>query len=265
MTRSLFLRSLRHQGVLLGTIWIGLFLFELLLVWMAARIDWGPGLSGLLEMFLPPDMREVVSSQFGLTSFSGAVTFGFRHPLTLIGAAAFLIAAATTPAAERETGFLDLLLARPMPRWRYLLATSLFVALGALLLPLALLGGAALGLALVEGPGEMPWTAYIPSAAMLSVLLLAVGGYTILFTVNAPRRGVAVARAAGMTLLFYWLDFMGSYWDALEVARWISLFAFFDPAGASTGGLPLRDLAVLLTVCAVCGGAAFLVFRNEDL
>ena len=102
MTRSLLLRALRHQGVLLGTVWITLFLFELLLVWVAARIDWGPGLSGLMEMFLPPDMREIVSSQFGLASFSGAVTFGFRHPLALIGATAFLIAAATTPAAERD-------------------------------------------------------------------------------------------------------------------------------------------------------------------
>jgi ABC-2 type transport system permease protein len=265
MTRSLFLRSLRHQGMLLVATWFGLVLFELALIWVAARIDTGLGLRGLVEMLVPPDIREVIFSQLGLASFSGAVTFGFQHPLALAIALAFLIAAATAPAGERETGFLDLILAHPVTRRSYLMTTCLYVGLGTVLLPLALLGGAVLGLALVDGPGEMPWTTYIPSALMLWALFLAVAGYTILFTVDAPRRGVAVARAAGMTLLFFWLDFMGSYWDLLDVARWITPFAFFDPVEASTGGLPAGDLAVLLTIAFVCLAAAFLVFQREDL
>ena len=63
MTRSLFLKALRYQGVLLGCAWFGLVLFEFALIWVAARIDTGLGLRGLVEMLVPPDIREVIFSQ----------------------------------------------------------------------------------------------------------------------------------------------------------------------------------------------------------
>jgi ABC-2 type transport system permease protein len=263
--RTLLARNLRLYAAPLAAVCVGLFAFELLLVWVAARLDTGPGLRELLEAILPPDMRELVFAQLGLASFSGAVSFGFQHPVALAGSIAIIVALATVPAAERESGFLDLVLGRPVTRSRYLGATAVAVLLAAVLLPAALLAGAAAGMALVDAPSELPWPRYGPSAVGLAFLLLAVGSYALLFAGHARRRGIAIGRAVSLTLVFYWLDFMGAYWDALVDARKLSPFHYFAPGRALESGLGLRDPLALLSGAVIVTAAAFLVFRRQDL
>jgi ABC-2 type transport system permease protein len=265
MIRALLFRSLRQHIPLLAGVGVGLFLFELLIVWVATRIDTGPGLRQFLETFLPPDVREIIFGQLGLASFGGAVSFGYQHPFVLVAAVGAVIVLATTPAAERESGFLDLILARPVSRQRYLAANELLLLMTAVLLPLLLLAGAATGLEVVEPPEPIPWTRYIPATIAFGLFLLAVAGYALLFSTHVRRRGTAVARAAALTLGFYWLDFMGSYWDALATARYLSPFLYFDPTGASgAAGLALRDVVVLSGIWLLATTAAFAVFRRAD-
>jgi hypothetical protein len=97
------------------------------------------------------------------------------------------------------------------------------------------------------------------------LLLLAIGAYVLLFSTGAKRRGIAVAQAVGITLVFYWLDFMGDYWDLLETARFLSPFHYFDPAAAANSGLPLGDGTVLLGIFVVATAGAFWNFRRQDL
>jgi ABC-type transport system involved in multi-copper enzyme maturation permease subunit len=193
------------------------------------------------------------------------VSFGFQHPFSLVAGAAMVMVMATVPAAEREAGLLDLILTRPLPRSRYLAATALLVLLSAILPPLALLAGSGLGLAVVEVPQGVSWADYIPSALALTLLLLAIGSYALLFSTEARRRGIAVGQMVGMTLLFYWLDFLGDYWDTLEVARLLSPFHYFDPARAARSGIPIQDYVVLGGVALLCTLGAFLNFRRQDL
>jgi hypothetical protein len=68
-----------------------------------------------------------------------------------------------------------------------------------------------------------------------------------------------------MTLLFYWLDFMGDYWDLLETARLLSPFHYFDPALAVASGIPVRDAVVLGGILITATVAAFLNFNRQDL
>ena len=117
----------------------------------------------------------------------------------------------------------------------------------------------------MEAPAEVSWTAYLPAAASLFLLLSAVGGYSTLFATGARRRGVAVAQTVGVTLLFYWLDFMGEYWDLLATARILTPFNYFDPAAATGAGLDLGYTAVLAGIVAItCTGALWL-FNRESL
>ena len=265
MIRALFLRGLRQHGPLLGALSLGLLLFEWAIVWVAALIDMGPGFQQLLTTFLPSAVVETIFSQFGFASFGGAISFGYQHPLSLIGGIAIVIVMATLPAHEREQGLLDLILARPVPRSRYLAASALLVLVTALLSALALLAGGALGLAVVEAPQPVLWTAYLPSAGGLALLLAVIGGYTLLFATSARRRGIAVAQSVGVTLLFYWLDFMGDYWDLLETARVLSPFHYFDPALAANQGIPILHVGVLAGIVVVVTLAAFLNFSRQDL
>jgi len=244
MTSTLFGRSFRQHARLLGVLSLGLVLFEWALVWVAARMNIGPGLRQLLQTFLPPDVVEIIFGQFGFASFGGAVSFGYQHPLALIAGIAMVVVAATLPALERETGLLDLVLSRPLSRSRYLASAALVTVLACLMTPLALLAGGALGLALVEAPQPISWTAYLPAAGEQGLLLLAVGAYA---------------------LLFCWLDFMGDYWDLLEVARLLSPFHYFDPAAAVSSGIPFRGVAVPASVALAATAGAFWNFQRQDL
>lgn len=265
MIRVLVLRGLRQHARLLGLSAVGLFLFEWAVVWIADRIDVGAGLRDFLAAILPADVLEIIFGQFGFGSFEGTVSFGFQHPLAIVAGIAMVAVMATIPAQERESGFLDLILARPLPRCRYLAATVILLLVPAFLTPLALLAGVRVGLGVVEPSRPVTWTAYIPSAAALALLLLAIGAYTLLFATDARRRGVAVAQVVGVTLLFYWLDFMGDYWDLLETARVLSPFHYFDPAKAASSGLPAPHALVLSSIACVAVAGAFLNFRRQDL
>ena len=264
MIRTLFLRGLRQHAALLGAVSFGLLLFEWAIVWVAARIDMGPGLRQLLGNLLPPSVVETIFGQFGFASFGGTVSFGYQHPLALIAGIAMVVVVATLPAHEREQSLLDLILSRPVPRARYLTANALLVLVTALLTPLGLLAGGALGLAVVEAPVRVTWTAFLPSAGALALLLSVVGSYALLFATGARRRGVAIAQAVGVTLLFYWLDFMGDYWDLLETARVLSPFHFFDPALAANQGMPFLHAGVLGGIMVVATLGAYLIFRRQD-
>jgi len=265
MIRALFLRGLRQHFLLLGILFSGLFLFEVGVVWIGARLDMGPQFRQLLQTFLPPGFVDAVFNQFGFGSFAGTVSFGYQHPLVLISAIAMVVVLSTIPAQERESGFLDLLLARPLSRTSYISAAGINILLSALVSALALLGGTAVGLSLVDPPEVIRWTQYIPSAASLVLLLSAIGSYTLLFATGAKRRGIAVAQAVGITMVFYWLDFMGDYWGLLETARLLSPFYYFDPARTASSGLALTEILVLGGIAATAIPAAFLNFKRQDL
>jgi ABC-type transport system involved in multi-copper enzyme maturation permease subunit len=266
MISALFRRHLRQHAVLLSILFLFMLLMEFFLVWVSTQMDMGPEFQALLEAFLPPEITEMVFSQFGVTSFEGAVAFGYQHPLTLVGSIALVIVAATLPAAEREKGYLDLFLARPVPRGRYLSSVCLFLGLAAVALPLGLLLGTALGLGFVESPPDLGWATYLPCALVLSLLLMAIGAYSLLFATGARRRGTAAAQGVAFTLLFYWMDFMGNYWDTLVVARKASPFFYFDPGQAASGsGLSLTQVTVLSSITILAGLLAFYNFQKQDL
>ena len=266
MIQALLFRSIRQHAVLLAVLCFFLFLLEFFLIWVAAQMDLGPEFRQLLETILPSEIAEMAFGQFGFSSFEGAVAFGYQHPLSLVACIAMIVVAVTLPTSEREKGLLDLFLARPVPRTRYLLATLHFFLLSALLLPMALLAGTTVGLWVVETPSEVGWLEYIPSALALAVLLLSLGSLTLLLATNARRRGVAVAQGVGLTLLFYWLDFMGEYWEVLKTARKASPFFYFDPGRAAMGsGFPSTDLLILGAITVLASSMAFLNFQRQDL
>jgi ABC-type transport system involved in multi-copper enzyme maturation permease subunit len=264
--RALFLRPLRQHATLLLVLFLSLALMEFLLVWVAVVMGIGPEFKEFLEGFLPPEITEMIFGQFGLTTFQGAVAFGYQHPLSMVASVAMVMVAGTLPAAERERGYLELFLSRPVPRSRYLLANLLFLVLVSLVLPLGLLVGTVLGLGFVDSPQELPWYAYLPAAEGMALLLLAVGSYTLLLATGARRRGLATAQAVAFTLLFYWMDFMGDYWDTLVYARKLSPFFYFEPSRASLGGgLSGTQVAVFLGIALGTSLLAVLNFQRQDL
>lgn len=268
MIAALVWRSLRHNARLFGAILGGLVAFEIFLVQLAVAFEEGPGIAEMLEM-LPPLLRNFLDSyasnlgDFSLPSF---VAFGFQHPAVLVPSVALVILTATIPSGDREAGTLELFLARPLPRARYLASALVVLGIAALALPLCVLIGAAIGLALVSVPGEPSWTAYVGTALESSALLLALGGFSLWMAAFAPRRGAAVARIVGVLLPLYVVDAFSQLSNFLNSLRWISPFNYFNPIQASLGREPLGlNLAVLLGLFAVTSALAFRVFARRDI
>ena len=83
---------------------------------------------------------------------------------------ALAIALATLPASEIETGFADLILARPLPRHWLITRTIALVLFSILLMLLMIMAGTWAGLALFAPP-DAPW----PSARQTGSLALSLG------------------------------------------------------------------------------------------
>jgi len=136
----------------------------------------------------------------------------------------------------------------------------------AILLPMGLLTGTAMGLRFVEPAQEVEWVRYVPAALTMALLLMAIGAYTLFFATGARRRGTAVSQSVAFTLLFYWMDFMGDYWDTLVYARKASPFYYFDPGRASIGaGASAVEITVLSSITVGMVLLALLNFQREDL
>ncbi len=265
MIAVLVARNVRHHRRLLLVLMLGLASIEIMLIQVVASLDRGPGLQDIIQM-LPETMRNLVSSQIAFVSFPAAVAFGFQHPAVLVASVAFVVVAGTIPAGERESGILELVIARPLPRMHYLAGVLVLLVLAAVLLPAALMTGSVVGLAMVQGAGELRWTRYVMSAVAFSALLLALGGMTLMLSAGAGRRGQAAAGSVGLVLALYLLEVLGGTWNALRWAQWASPFHYFKPVElAIRGETRVVNVMVLLAVFAGTTAIAFWRFQKRDL
>jgi ABC-2 type transport system permease protein len=265
MNQGVFPRNFRHAERLLVTLCVATAAAEVLFVHVAAALDMGPGVANMVQM-LPGSVRAMFGEQLALASFSAAIAFGFQHPAIVGAGLAFVIAACTIPAAERESGVLDLLLARPIPRWRYLASVLALALVGVLLFLLTLLVGNAVGLATVTVPSELPWTRYASSAAGLGILLFAFTGIALALGATARRRGQAIARIVGLVLTLYLVDVFAERLAWMAWLRWASPFHYFRPVQSAVfQQTSLMNLAVLVAIGVVCAAVAFVRFEREDV
>lgn len=264
MIAPLFRRNLRHHTRLLVVLVIALALMQALFIQVAAALETGPGFANLVRM-MPPAVQNMFSGQLMFATFGAASAFGFQHPVLMTAALAFVIVACTIPAGERESGSLELLLARPIARWQHLMGALAVALVGVIIVPAVLLGGVAAGLATVTVAGELPWSRYIPAAVGLAVILLTFTGMTLLLSATAARRGPAVGRSVGLILVLYLADLFGERLAWLAWFGYLSPFRYFRPVNWTVqGDVPVLGLLVLAAVgLAAMAGAFAWVSRGD--
>ena len=118
MTAPLLLLALslkRSRTLLLATGFL-LAAFQVLLVLIAGAVQRSADFEQLASL-LPPVVRELLGpSMASVMSFRGIVCLGYFDLAIVIALLALTIALATVPASEVESGFVDLILARPLRR-----------------------------------------------------------------------------------------------------------------------------------------------------
>lgn len=264
MILTLLKRNVRHQRGLLASLAVGMSAFTVLIVNIAAAFDSGPGFTEILNI-LPPFLRNLAGAQISDASFPAFVAFAFQHPAVMTPSIAVMIVAATIPAGERDTGTLELLLARPLARWRYLAATVLTLLIDALTLAASLVLGLIVGFALVDAEGELSWTRYLACAFGFAILLLALGGFAMLVGAGAPRRGTAVVRVVAVIVPLYVIEALADLWAPLQTIRWLSPFHYFKPISVVMTGVPAHHPLVLAGILLVCTAGAFAWFIRRDV
>ncbi len=265
MIAALVRRNLRHQRWLLAGLFVGLIGWSVLLIRIGAEFASGSQLEQLLAL-LPAFLRDFVGSQIGGASFPAFVGFTFQHPAIVGLSLAFMILAGTTPAGERDAGTLELMLARPLPRSRYLVAVIVTIIVDAIILSASILTGIIVGLGVVDAPEAVAWTQYVPSAAASMLLNLAVAGCALLAAVCAPRRGTAVAGIVAVIFVLYVVEIFADMWPPLASIRWISPFHYFKPVDAVVRAEPhARNDLVLFALFAVTTASALVIFRRRDI
>lgn len=203
--------------------------------------------------------------KFDVTSFDSYMTIQFLGLLWVIVLAAFAISfARNMVAGEIQDGTLELLLAQPIARWKVMTSEGAVLLGGIIgLVATTVVSTFAFGAAFGVKLSYAGYLAFLPLGIALAA---AIAGYSVLLSavMKEPRR-VAMA-AAGLTLFFYLIHFGGMYSRVLEKFDWFGIFHYYNPQKVlSSGGVPARDVLVLLAFAAVFFAAALLSFQRRDI
>jgi ABC-2 type transport system permease protein len=260
--------SLKRVRTLVLTMGILLAGFQVVLILVARSIQSSGGFEKLSAL-LPPFARELLGpSLASFMSFAGIVCLGYFHLSVLTSLVALSVALATIPTSEIETGFVDLIMSRPLARHWIITRTIIVMTFSmAALLGLMMLG-TWMGLEALA-PKNLAW----PSAKLifslvinLGLLLLSWGGVAMAIGSASRRRSVAGALAGLLALAAFLLDYVGRLWKPAEAVAWLSPFRYYSPFELVMGNpLPSKNLVVLAGIAAAGFVAAYVLFSRRDI
>jgi ABC-2 type transport system permease protein len=260
--------SLKRMRTLLLTMGVLLCAFQVLMVAVARSIERSGGFAQLGAL-IPPFARELLGPSIAMfLSFAGIVCLGYFHVAVMGALVGLSIAVATVPASEVETGFMDLILSRPLAR-HWIVTRSIVAAILSIVLVLGLMVlGTWIGIETLAPAGAV-W----PSASLIRALALNLGLLMLCWSAVAlaiasavRRRGVAGASAGVLALAAFLLDYLGGLWQPIELLAKLSPFRYFNPFDLIMGGrLPLKNVAVLLGITLAGWLAAYVLFSRRDI
>ncbi len=241
---------------------------QVVLIFVAGSIQSAGGFEQLGAL-LPPFARELLGpSVASFMSFSGIVCLGYFQ-LAVMGALIGLaITLATTPASEVESGFMDLILARPLARRWIISRTIVLTTLVLAFLLAVMVGGTWAGLRMFAPRGvQWPSAKLITSLAVnLGMLALCWSGVAMAIGAASSRRSIAGGSAGLLALATFLLDYVGRLWQPAQSVAWLSPFRYYNPFELIMGNpLPFKNLAVLGAIAFAGFAAAYVLFARRDI
>lgn len=265
MIGALVGRTLRQYGPILCGAVLFLFVFEVGLVFVATQFEGGEGIGGIVDM-LPSLLRDLVLAKVKDFSAPALVGLGFHHPMTYMVMLGLSVLLGSAPAADRESGLIELIASRPVPRSSYLAAVWLSVVVLWVALPLAVFAGGLVGVHLFEVAAPDPVGELGRSALACAGLMAATTGLTLLCATASRRRFSAVVSVLAILLPSFVIDFLSFLWTGLDLVRWFSLFHYVPSLPGAEATVPFgTGLAVLASVALVSTVAAFWRWERQDL
>jgi ABC-2 type transport system permease protein len=263
---TLVRRSLGRVPVVFMSVVGLLAIFQIVLIAVARSLADTGNFAAIAQMVAPDFILKMFGGAFA--SFAGLSVLGFFDPLVMILVVQFAIFLATEPAGEVESGFLDLILARPIARHQLITRSLLVMTFGVLMATLTMGVATWVGLQALA-PRDVEWPS-VGTVRTLMVHLTALawcfgcGGLACAAFVN--RRAAAVATIGISAVAFYLADFVGASWHTARYAATVSPFHYFRGAEVLAGTAPtVRDLVVLISAGCSAIVVAYVKFQRRDI
>lgn len=272
MKAPIFLALLKRSAVemrypALGSLVLA-FALQLVLVGQAVSIQESQSYASVASLIPSFIGKGLGSDAMLLASFKGTVMLGYFHPLLLVLIPSVSMYAATEPAHEVESGLVDLVLARSMPR-ALVLTRSLTVGLLYGLTAVAVMAlGTYSGVLLFDG-GRFD----LPSPNLIARLLLHVfavcccfAGYGLFAGAASNRWSTAFTTAVLTAVLAYLVDFLALAWPIMGWIAYLSPYRYYHALAIASGAAwEVRDYIVLVGAGAAFTVAAYWQFQRRDL
>lgn len=259
MLRNLFSKTLYDQRKMY--LWWSVALVGVSLVYVAGYKQFAE--SGMLDMELP-DYLSVLMGTMDYASAEGYLNSTF---FTLIGSAmmvAFsLTIGARAVAGDEESGMLDLLLAHPVSRTRFLLQRF-----AALVLANALFGvvaWAAVSLASRIAEMGIPLANIAAASAGLALLGLVIGALALAVGAATGRMSLALGVTVGVALAGFLANNLAPLLEWLDIPQKLSPFYYYLQGDPLRQGFDAGGLAVLAVAALILVGLAVWAFNRRDV
>jgi ABC-2 type transport system permease protein len=224
---------------------------------------------GQIAALVPPVVRQAFgASVLTVLSFQGIVCLGYIHPIVIGAVLGVVMATATEPAGEIERRFVDLILARAVPRSAVVTRSVVVMLVAAVVLTGLLVLGTWLGLVwFAAEPALWPPGRVLGALSVnLAALSFCWGGLTLAAAVRARRRAVAGSLAGLAAFATFLLDYVARVWAPARRIAWISPFHYYDPT-ALLLGVPLNLTHIWTLIGTGLAGIAIahVIFSRRDV
>lgn len=264
MLRNVFLKTLRDRRR--SMVWwaVGIVILALTTVGFWPTIEEsGEELNRLVED-LPAALRAFAGGELDLTSPEGYLAgrlFSFLGPLLFL---VFTIGfGSRTIAGEEREGTLELVLARPIARWRIVAEKLAALAVSVGVLGVVLWAS----LAALAMPVGLPVSAGRLAGATLMLVLIALtfGALALLIGALTGRRGTALGITVAVAFVMYLVDAYAPVSEPIERIQGLSPFYYYDAAEPLRNGADPAHAAFLVVLTVFLAGFALLAFDRRDV
>ena len=219
-----------------------------------------------LSALVPEFLQSVLAP--ALTSFAAMTTVLYFDVLIVMLVVIWAVYVATEPAGEIESGLVDLILARPMPRHR-LVTRTIVVSAGTTLLLTATMGAASVAALAIFAPPGTAWPTPRLLATMIAHLTLVAWCFAAaaLAACGWARRRTAVLAAVALSAAaLYLVDVLAGWWSPLRPVAYVSPFNYYHGGEIITGAANVAlNLTVLASAAIAASGLAYWQFARRDL
>jgi putative exporter of polyketide antibiotics len=265
---ALVRRSLAQSLRILIGVFVLLVGFQLMIVMQASSYQQSQSFGRIAELMPGYLQRGLGHMALLLASFPGMVTAGYFHPVIVVMLAQLAIYLATEPASEVETGLVDLVLARAVPRRHLVTRSLLLMVFVVAMAALAMGGGTWVGLRLFADPAWdwPPATTLVGLLVHLAAVACCLGGLGLAIAAGAKRRNVAFGAVAFSAVVLYLVAFLAISWAPARLVAWLSPFNYYPAVSILAGVAPRwSNLLVLTSATVVLVGVAYWRFERRDL